>query len=181
MRALATVFLGMLASTAYAEPPGLTPLAEPAQIDTTEELPSYRLQTALADVAAVGLGIMASKTSAAAPVMIGSYLLAAPIVHLANHHTGRAGASLALRVGLPLAGLLIGSAIGRSQCDAYCDNDSDIALAGLGLLTGVVAASAIDIGYLSRGETVTRSSTSFGPTLGTGPNNSVRLGVGGTF
>jgi hypothetical protein len=171
----------MMASTAHAEPPGLTPIAAPAVPETvTEELPSYRWETALADTATIVVGIAASKSNASG-VFVAGYLLGGPLVHLANDHAGRAATSLGLRLGLPLLGLLVGAEIGHSQCDADCDNDADIALAALGTLTGMIAASAIDIGYLSRGETITHTSPSFGPTLSTGPNNSVRLGIGGTF
>jgi len=169
-----------MAATAHAEPPGLTPVA-PVSETVTEELPSYRWETALADGATIAMGIAASKSNSDGLVVVAGYLLGAPLVHLVNNHGDRAAASLGLRVGLPIVGLLVGGAIGRSQCDAYCDNESDIAFAVLGTLTGVVAASAIDIGYLSRGETITHARPSIGPTLSTGPNNSVRLGIGGTF
>jgi len=183
--AISFVVLASLSAVAAAEPPGLTSVEVPDP--TTVEVPSYRLQTALADAAVIGVGILASKTNGSGgsgvggALALGGYLLAAPIVHLSHDHSDRAAESFALRVGLPLLGGLVGNAIGRTQCSEYCDNDADIALTVLGVLSGAVAASAIDIGYLSRGDTITRSAPRLAPTVATGPNGAVRIGIGGTF
>ncbi|HET9989890.1 MAG TPA: hypothetical protein VFQ65_15265 [Kofleriaceae bacterium] len=172
-------------AVAAAEPPGLTPAEAPQP--ATIDVPSYRLQTALADAAVIGVGLLASTTNGSdgggvgAALSLGGYLLAAPIVHLAHDHGDRAVESFALRIGVPLLGGLIGNAVGRSQCSFNCDNDADIALTALGIVTGAVAASAIDIGYLSRGDTITRTGPRLAPAVATGPNGSVRIGIGGTF
>jgi hypothetical protein len=184
MRVVSSLFvLASLTSAAAAEPPGLTPEAAPR--DTTVEVPSYRLQTALADGAVLMAAVALDKSnpcgSASVAVALGGYLLAAPIVHIAHDHSDRAAESFALRVALPLLGGFIGNAIGKSQCSYNCDNDADIALTALGVMTGAVAASAVDIGYLSRGETVTRSAPRWSPRIAAGPNGELRVGVGGTF
>jgi hypothetical protein len=176
--------LGSLTAVAVAEPPGLTPEVE--QPATIVDVPSYRLQTALADAAVVTLAIVAGKSGvdgggAGAVVALGGYLLAAPIVHIAHDHSDRAAESIAFRVGLPLLGGLIGNVIGKGQCSYNCDNDADIALTALGVMTGAVAASAVDIGYLSRGETVTRSAPRWSPRVTAGPSGELRVGLGGTF
>jgi hypothetical protein len=162
MRWMPCLIVLALVASAHAEPPGLTGLTPlvalpaPAPVMVTEE--SYRLQTLLSDLTVVGLGVVASKNNGSGdtlgPVAVGVYFLGAPAVHIAHHHYARAAASLALRVGLPLLGVAIGSALGKGQCSEYCDNDSDIAGAVFGGMVGVLAASLIDIGYLSRGETV---------------------------
>ena len=165
MRWMPCLIVLALAAAAHAEPPGLTApgltplvaLPAPAPVMVTEE--SYRLQTLLSDLTVVGLGVVASKTDngsgdSLGPLAVGVYFLGAPAVHMYHHHYARAAASLALRVGLPLLGVMIGSSLGKGQCSQYCDNDSDLAGAVFGGMAGVLAASLIDIGYLSRGETV---------------------------
>jgi hypothetical protein len=185
MRVLASLWIvTSLATVAAADPPGLTPQADPE--DTTVEVPSYRLQTAAADAAVLTLGVISAKSGAGgggvgAVVALGGYLLAAPLVHVAHDHSDRAGESIALRVGLPLLGGVVGNLIGRSQCSYQCDNDADIALTAFGVMVGAGAASVLDIAYLSRGETVRRSAPRLAPTAGVGPNGQIRVGLGGTF
>jgi len=177
------LFLLVSSAVAHADPPGLSPVVDVSP--PAEDIPSYRLQTALADASALGIGMLASKSNApdnqASSVAVATYALGAPLVHLYHHHPQRAAASLALRVGLPLLGAVIGGGIGRSNCSEYCDNDADIAGAALGIVSGAVLASTIDIGYLSRGEQVTRSAPALAPSFGAGPGGAVRIGIGGSF
>jgi hypothetical protein len=178
------VVLASLARVAAAEPPEVTPQA--AEPITTVELPSYRSQTRLADGAALAIAFVAVQSESGrrvgAAVALGTYLLAAPIVHLAHDHSDRAVTSFALRAGLPLLGGLVGNAIGKAQCSVPCDSDAGFATAALGALTGAITASAIDIVYLSRGETVTRRrAPRWSPSVATGPNGELRAGIGGTF
>jgi hypothetical protein len=153
MRALVVLSLLAAVATARADAPGLTPPIEPAPAEPADT-GSYRLQTALCDVAAIGLFTIAANSNgnAAGSLGLGMYIAGAPVVHLYHHHNARALASVALRVGLPILGGLVGSALSSGQCTG---DDCDLAgLAGalLGVSVGMVAASAIDIGYLSRGE-----------------------------
>jgi hypothetical protein len=183
---LPLLILALAASSAHAEPPGLTPLAVPmalpAPVPVEVPASSYRIQTVLADAAAVGLMVAATKAEdgdrlGTAGVFM--YALGGPAVHLFNHHPGRAAASLALRVGLPMLGALLGGSIG--QCTSNCeDSYSGLAGALLGMLTGAVVASAIDIGYLSRGETAMSQPAGVAPSFGAG-GGTVRLGLGGSF
>ncbi len=184
---LPLLILALAASSAHAEPPGLTPLAVPVPLPAPVpvEVPdsSYRIQTALADAAAVGLVIAASKAQNGdqlGTAAVGMYALGGPAVHLFNHHPGRAAASLALRIGLPMLGALIGGSIG--QCSSNCGEDDYSGLAGalLGMLTGAVVASAIDIGYLSRGETAMAQPAGVSPAFSAG-GGTMRLGFGGAF
>jgi hypothetical protein len=137
-----------LASVARAEPPGLTP---PSPVDNSDT-GSYRLQTLGFDAAALGLGIAAVKRDSDALLEAAAvaYVGGPALVHLYHHHPGRAAASVALRVGLPLLGALIGlSSVNTSSPD--CD-ECGIGAGILGFAIGSITASAIDIGYLSRGE-----------------------------
>ncbi|HEY1549374.1 MAG TPA: hypothetical protein VGG28_16220 [Kofleriaceae bacterium] len=161
----------LLVATAHADPS----TAEPSDAD------SYRLQTALCDVAALSLFAMSARSDGDAGVAIGfaTYVAAAPIVHMFHHHGERAAASVALRVVLPLIGGALGASAGKSQCDAGCDNDSDIAGTAVGVIVGAIAASAIDIGYLSRGEDA--PATPIAPPAPIGPAEPHQVRVGLTF
>jgi hypothetical protein len=180
------VVLMLLVATAHAaraDPPGLTTPAatEPA---AEQDNGSYRLQTALCDVAAITMFAMQSNSDgdAAGTIGLAMYVAGGPVVHLIHHHNGRAVQSLALRVVLPLIGAAIGSALGKGACSAECDNDSDIAGAAFGVIGGAIAASAIDIGYLSRGEDAPATRPGPGPILPPAPiapaePHQVRVGV----
>lgn len=145
----AVMILLVLASTARAEPPGLTPVTAVDSSDAS----SYRLQTAAVDATTLLLGFVAAKadSDAALGAAVVTYVVGPALVHVWHHHSGRAVASLALRVGLPFVLAAVGNSLGKSQCSYDCDNDADIALTAYGFIAGAIAASAIDIGYLSRG------------------------------
>jgi hypothetical protein len=177
MRSL--VVLLLMVATAHADAPEV---AKPAEVDTG----SYRLQTALCDAAALAMFAMQSKSDgdAAGTIGLAMYVVGCPIVHLFHHHNGRAAASVALRVALPLVLGVIGSAVGKSQCDAGCDNDSDLAGVAYGIIGGAIAASAIDIGYLSRGEDApaTRAAPIVPPApIGPAEPHQVRVGMTFSF
>jgi hypothetical protein len=178
MRSL--VVLVLLVATAHAEPPGMSPTAPAAEQPDAD---SYRLQTALCDAAALAMFAMGAKSedsAAATSIGLAMYVAGGPVVHLIHHHNERAAASLALRVVLPLITGAIGGAIGKSGCDNGCDNDSDIAGAALGVISGAIAASVIDIGYLSRGEDApaTRPAPIVPPPpIGPAEPHQVRVGV----
>lgn len=173
MRSLAILLL--MVATAHADAP-----ATPDDADTG----SYRLQTALCDAAALSLFAMSvhSDGDAAASVGLAAYVAGAPLVHLFHHHSARAAESLALRVALPLVLGVIGSAVGKSQCDAGCDNDSDLAGVAYGIIGGAIAASVIDIGYLSRGEDAPATQPApILPPAPIGPSEPRQVRVGMTF
>ena len=77
---------------------------------------------------------------------LATYFLGAPILHVLHHRNGTALESLALRVGLPLGAMLVGGAVASGS------NADDFGGIAVGLIAGVVAAGAIDIGYLSVAE-----------------------------
>jgi hypothetical protein len=130
------------------------PVAVPIQVETRRNW--YGWQTLSTDGAAFSLlvlgGSLISNDNTDSGVVVtdsfvilsaASYALGGPIVHAAHQNWGTAAASLGLRVGLPLTGILIGSAADR--CGA--NNDSDVCGAvgpGIGALLGIGAAIAID-------------------------------------
>ena len=144
MRVVTLLAVLTISTVAAAQPPGLTPMQEPVAPERVEVEPAYRLQTAGVDLSA--LLMMSTGSSAGVGAGIATLALGAPALHLYHHQPGRAVASLGLRVGLPLIGMAIGAGAAQKGTDA------EIALPGIGAVIGLVAASAIDIGYLSRAE-----------------------------
>jgi hypothetical protein len=181
MRSL--VILLLLVATAHADPPGMTaPAAPPIDHGDAD---SYRLQTAAADAAALAMFVIASKSEdgdAAASIGLGMYVAGGPIVHLIHHHNGRAVASLALRVVLPVIAGAVGAGIASGRCSSQDCDDPFAGLGGalIGAVVGAGAASAIDIGYLSRGEDApaTRPAPILPPApIGPAEPHQVRVGV----
>ena len=84
------------------------------------------------------------------------YVFGGPIVHAANGASGSVvGGSFALRLGLPLVGILFGVAAG-GPADASCEAHggdfcglATVAYSVIGIAVGMVAASVIDIAALA--------------------------------
>ena len=120
-------------------------------------------------------------------VGVGMYALGGPIVHAAHQNWGAAAASLGLRVGLPLAGILIGS--GVDGCGAKSDADVCGAVGpALGALLGIGAAIAIDaaaLGYeqvpATNAATTPRPLAAITTPLVIADAHQAMLGVMGTF
>ena len=183
---IAVLILALSATTAAAEPPGLTPLVEPAAPPPSEPLEaSYRAQTAGADAAALGLVFVAAgtKSGGVSQLALGTYMFGAPLVHLAHHRPGRAAGSLALRVGLPILGGVIGAKTYHSSCrasDDTCDDDEGpIIQAALGILGGMIAASVIDTAVLAKGDEAP-ARPGWSPTVRAN-HDGFSLGVTGSF
>jgi hypothetical protein len=122
MRWLLAVLLVPRFAVADDDPPLPAPPPPPREA-------SYRGEVATADLVSLGT---------VAPVA----LIAAPIVHLAHGHPGRAAASLALRATCVLGGIYLGS--------RYDHTDDDVPIgAMLGALAGIATASALDITVLA--------------------------------
>jgi hypothetical protein len=167
--------------------PGATPPLEPvAPVAPTEA--GYRNWIFAATVPPL---LLASTGNVLrnAPILeltLGAYVLGGPIVHAAHGKLGRAGASLALRVGLPIAGLLVGDLISQiaSGGDPHPWNKFDgppslwwVA----GTSAGFIAAGWID-GWLARPRRPQRPTpaTSIAPTV-TASADRVALGIAGAF
>src|SRR5207302_1759498 len=91
--------------------------AEPAfRVEPPAPGTGYRLEVIASDAISVGSAIAGGEIHAYNPrisellrdVGVGGYFLGGPIIHLAHRQYGRAGISLALRVGLPTLGAVIG-------------------------------------------------------------------------
>jgi hypothetical protein len=148
------------------EPPcAATPpmAAAPAEAPPAQQTRWYGWQTFVADAGALGFAALALGTSSAngsdaaafVPLAVGggSYLLGGPIVHAAHGHWGKAGGSLALRVGLPLLGWAAGYALSGDSCRreyAYDHEGCPFENAAYGLILGAVSAMILDAVLLGR-------------------------------
>jgi hypothetical protein len=157
---IAVLVVALSAGVAAAEPPGSTPVYLPPGMTPALEPPApptqlgYRWQTALADGAALSMVVLgaSSESGSLVDMGLGTYLFGAPIVHLSHNRPGRAAGSLALRLGLPILGLMVG--IKSHTCHASPDlcDEGPGAEAVIGLLGGVIAASVIDTAFLAKGD-----------------------------
>ena len=131
----------------------------PARDDASEEELEkprwYGWQTLATDGAAltsIVLGVTQRDGDPLLALGLGGYLLGAPTVHLVHDRVGTGLASLGLRVGAPLTGMMLGAA--ATDCSNASD-DHDFAGCGeeegaWGFVLGVGAAIAIDAAVLAR-------------------------------
>ncbi len=145
---------------------------------------SYRWQIVAADVAAVGSLVMALENGSKdwASFGLATYGLGAPMIHAANHHGGRALASLTVRIGLPLIGGMLGA---RQGCGAPAPGDGACGDSGFpddgyvkGIAIGAVAAMAIDAWLIARPEH--KPSRGWSPTA-SAMHGGVSVGASGAF
>jgi hypothetical protein len=116
----------------------------------------YGWQTLAADGGSILLGgVTALVTQSNAKLenlgpglFLAGYGLGAPIVHFAHGNAGGGGASIALRLGLPLVGGIAGFALAPSHSDW-----STLGYIGLGMLLGAGGAAVIDASVLAYNET----------------------------
>ena len=83
-----------------------------------------------------------------------AYTFGGPAVHWAHGHGRKGLASLGLRVGAPLGGMLAGLLLGAASCSGGFD-DGDfvpcpVAFGAIGFLAGAVAAPIVDAAVLAR-------------------------------
>jgi hypothetical protein len=169
--------------------------SEPAPIS------SYRWQAVTADAVAMSAAIAGfslegkdgSLNYVPSNTMMGlgivGYYLGAPTVHAAHRHFGRAGVSLALRVGLPLVGGAIGARMATCSPSEWLCGLEEF---GAGFAVGAAAAVVVDNVLLfslptSDAEPERTASAArptrglhIEPRLAAGPNATM-LGVGGRF
>jgi hypothetical protein len=132
----------------------------------------YGWQIAIVDAGSMGLWVVARQVSGggAAPSLLAltgtaGYLVGSPIIHgFQGRSAGVVGGSVALRLLMPILGLVVGTAAGQpavARCEAQGSSQSD-ALAGVALCPfealaygvvgagiGMVTASTIDVLALS--------------------------------
>jgi hypothetical protein len=150
--------------------PGAT---APASEQAEPERESYGWQIAIADVAATVLLLESDHSRGSANAGLAVYALGGPIVHLAHDQGGRALASVALRVGLPLASAWLWGGH-CSSSDDDCDSEGAVAI---GVILGVVTAMVIDATALSHPVKATKpAGATWAPQLTATPQR-VALGV----
>jgi hypothetical protein len=134
-----------------ARPGDVPPLPEaaPSRPPASPVTPRYGWQTFLADMGSTSLVVAGMATQSAAGIAIGcgAYLVGGPIVHVAHDNTTGALGSLGIRIFVPLATAFLGAAVadvGRHSADTVGVG------AGVGLATGLVAATAFDALVLAK-------------------------------
>lgn len=125
-------------------------VAHPSRPSFREQPVWYGWQTLVADGAALVTGIAGAHFSSEelGYLTVGGYVLGGPIVHLTRENFGRAGASLALRVGLPLTFASVGAA--AADCEGSEELFCGIGEVVIGGLIGVTTAIALDAAVLAR-------------------------------
>ena len=169
-------------------PPGLTPAQPPVSAPAPAPgVASYRGQTLLADGIAAGLLVVALSSSdyntqeSMAKLSVGTYALGAPIIHVTKGRHGTALASLAMRVGLPIVGGMLGDSMSKgTECyDDYCETNNGGEIV-LGVFAGAIAASALDAIYLAKGDAPKQPEPAWTPTA-RASQTGFAVGVRGTF
>ena len=137
---------------------------------------SYRLEVLALDASAVAGVAMGHNSATVVGLSIATYALGAPILHLAHHRPGNAFGSFVLRAGLPV----VAAAVGWSLAGGYGGNSeipSGAGGAALGLVVGVITASSIDIGVLSKAEPAPQVAPAITPTA----HGGMTVGLTGSF
>ena len=115
---LVVLMLGMSPAAAMAEGPSQTPAASASSVDPAW----YGWQAIIVDALSGGLLALSSQVPAqnggvaVALVGVTDLVVTAPLIHAAHAQAGRAGISVAMRLGLTLLGGLFGVAAGGSMC-----------------------------------------------------------------
>jgi hypothetical protein len=158
------------------EPIPLAPVsrdAEPAASTTR-----YGFEVAAVDLASLvaGGGLSGLDGRLGGTVFLGGYLLGGPAVHMHHGNWGRAGVSLALRAGLPIA-----TAAGFYQLDCgSSDCETWLPIFG-GLLVGGLTASLIDWIVIAKDVPEARPERRLTPSVSVGRDGNVSLGIAGSF
>lgn len=147
----------------------------------------YGYQSLAVDALAVPLLFVGTAEPNAAAALLGglAYLVAGPIVHGVHRNGGAAGASLVLRLLMPLAGGFAGANIAEKDSCAYCG----VGGFAYGLVVGAGVASIIDgiaLGYESPARPAVApppraSSLSFSPVVSPRREGGVVFGLSASF
>ena len=134
------------------------------------------------DVTAAGLVALGvgGKVGVLALMGVPLYLVGPPLMHLSHSRPRTALASVSLRVGLPLLGLVVGDSL-PDHCDEGDCIDSPPMKIVVGMGVGVVAASVIDAVFLAKGdEAPAKTQTSWRP-IARPTRGGLALGIAGEF
>jgi hypothetical protein len=170
MRGVVVALIILAGQRAHAEAP-----------EPDEAVASYRTTTLKPDGVALGLAVAGIATSESSLGFLGAgtYAVGAPLVHLTKQRYGRALASVALRVGLPLLGVLIGDSIPRDCPAGDCMTGSRAV--GIGFGAGVVTAIALDTIFLAQGDPPPRRPQTAWSPVAAPTRGGLALGVAGEF
>ena len=171
MRSAWSLFAVLVAQPAFADP-FWDPPATPVE--------SYRLEVAAIDAGAVAVAAIGHNSTFVVGLGVATYMLGAPIAHLFHERPGAAVGSLLLRTGVPVLGALIGYAATESSGGGGEPAiPAGVGGAGVGLIAGTIAASAIDIGVLARGDVVPAVAPTAPPFAG--GHGGLTFGLAGRF
>ncbi|WP_394842999.1 hypothetical protein LZC95_38805 [Pendulispora brunnea] len=174
--AAAVALLLGLSSTASA-----ADATEPKSKEPATEVRWYGYQTFLSDAASTALiiGAAHSENVVLATLGAGTYLVGGPLIHVLNGHPQAVGPSVAVRLGIPAVGGLIGAGIGAATSGGGDWSGLAIIVCGLvGVAGGASIASIIDATTFAKQTKPRFSSFSMGvaPTQG-----GFTIGAAGTF
>jgi hypothetical protein len=163
-------------------PPAKPAVGKEARVTTKTEW--YGWETAIMDAAAFGafLSGVDERDSSMAVAGVGLYLLGAPVVHGFKGQWGKAGASLGLRLGAPVAGAFTGAMLASGSCRRSGPEDLCGASAVVsGFLLGALVPPLVDAIFLGKKEVpVKTASFSWQPTV-VPVREGVSFGLAGTF
>lgn len=137
------------------------PVAVPAAAIAPQAAPAaktewYGHQTLATDALGFGVGALAPSSGVGfAYAGLATYLLGAPIVHVAHGNVAKGFGDLGLRASIPVAGAFMGALIGAatgSRDDAVDATTQMFQGAAIGVLAGVATAITIDAAVLARKE-----------------------------
>jgi hypothetical protein len=159
----------------------------------THETSSYGWQTLAVDGSSLAVAVLTGVSHSSPDLFVVSlagYVVGAPIVHGAHRRSGTAGADLALRLGAPLVGGLVGAGVAEAtlpQCQGCFRGVGVAAVAALGAAVGMLTASIVDATCfarepLQRDEPKTsRAAVNWSPSIAVTPKGGASAGVSGTF
>lgn len=156
---------------ASAAPGATSPLAAEPEVEHEH----YGWQIVLADAATTVLFVNGQNQPGLA-----LYALAGPIIHGAHEQGGRAAASLALRLGLPVLSAWTWDRYARSGC-THDDDDCAVGAVAVGLVLGFASAMVLDATVLAHAAKPRRIAGATWMPQVTATSQRVALGVLGRF
>lgn len=176
---LAVTALALGGSPAYADPPGMTPIApltQPAEPAPTPPTDGYRGTMIALDGAAITAVMLSHGNKTVVQLAVATYVVGGPVLHLWHDRPKRALASAALRVGLPL---VLGLAGARALSGGSDDDEGPIVGAALGILAGGALAIGIDVAALAGPDDAPQRS--WQPAISTTRSGGMTFGIAGSL
>ena len=175
-------------SVALAQAPGeFRPQAlvmAPSAPATVED--SYGMELAAADILSLVTMYVGANAESESLLSLGTLglVLAAPAVHLVHDNGASALKSAGFRLTLPLAGMLIGYAVGPDDFNTDCIDDcatfSSGSLSGMLIGGGIGVVTTLIIDYTVLGKKTEKAAATWQPTIGAS-SNGFSVGAVGHF